>query len=828
MHSTRLQHTTNDHKPKPRSNNQTTRSLVVSKSSCVTSNVVPIADHSKNSNSFSDSKHFVCSTCHKCVFNVNHDACITKLLKEVNSRAKIQSHKTKNSNKPVDQKSHTQKPSRQIFIGHRFSLNKTFAMFEKTSPRSDLRWTPTGRILKSVSLRWIPTGKLFDSCTGKVDSEPPHGSNGDIFKIHVCKQTLDLSAGSKPKLSQARPKKKPMRLKITPSPSNLKQMKSLSGKHGALNRFLSKAVERVIPCLDKLKKCTNKKDFRWTEEAFQTMKRLIAELPILTASMKNEELMVYLSAAKEVNYAPMEKLALALVHAARRLRRYFQGHAIKVVMEKPINQILNSLETSGRLAKWAVELGSYGISYAPRKAIKALDLKEDPELSKGKEEKAKSDPMAEVDTWKLYTNGASNDYGSGAGLILIDLECVEYSYALRLSFNNSNNDAEYESLLAGLRIVTRMKVKNIHAFVDSKLVVSQVEGSYEARGKRKRNIRKKVLDVVRCFDKFQISHIPREQNKKVDALRKLAAVQCEGLTNGVLVEKLNELSVNVAEVNMVVEEEGRTWMTTIREYIERGTLSDNLIEERTIREKINNYVIKDEVLYRKSYLGPLLRCIGPPQANYAIREIHMGSCGMHDGPRRVVHKAINAGYYWPSMHRDANNEIKSCDACQAYEVVPRLPKDDMILVTSAWHFRKKLGNKAHLHVRIPPPSKRGGGTGKLEHNARNYDKAEPKPPRRKARDRDNKRVYAEAASGEVLQYDGYIISSLGYESSSLGKKKYQRERIPKNSYQSGKGHMRLLNHTGQEPTNLGPWTGKRYQELGIQAISGSITCNRNK
>ncbi|GKF50717.1 hypothetical protein Tco_0147184, partial [Tanacetum coccineum] len=100
------------------------------------------------------------------------------------------------SNKPVDQKNHTQKPGRQIFTGHRFSSNKTSTMYEKTSPRSDLRWKPMGRILKSVGLRWIPTGKLFYSCTSKVDSEPPHGSNVDIPNIHECKQTLDVSAGT--------------------------------------------------------------------------------------------------------------------------------------------------------------------------------------------------------------------------------------------------------------------------------------------------------------------------------------------------------------------------------------------------------------------------------------------------------------------------------------------------------------------------------------------------------------------------------------------------------------------------------------------------------
>ncbi|GJQ97739.1 hypothetical protein Tco_0008878 [Tanacetum coccineum] len=142
MSSARFQSTVDGSKPKPKSTNHSTRSLPVSKSSCVTITVVPKADHSKNSSSFSDSKHFVCSTCQK------------------------------------------------------FSPNKTSVVYEKTSPRSDLRWKPTGRIFKSVGLRWIPTGKLFDSCTSKVDSEPPHGSNVDIPNIHECKQTLDVSVGT--------------------------------------------------------------------------------------------------------------------------------------------------------------------------------------------------------------------------------------------------------------------------------------------------------------------------------------------------------------------------------------------------------------------------------------------------------------------------------------------------------------------------------------------------------------------------------------------------------------------------------------------------------
>nr|GFB35666.1 hypothetical protein [Tanacetum cinerariifolium] len=180
MTSARFQSTTTDSKPKSRSTNRVSRSLPMSKSSCVTLTAMPKAAHSKSPSSFSDPTRLSCSTCHKCVFNANHEACITKLLKEVNSRARIQSHKTRDSNKPVDHKSHTQTPGRQIFTGHKFSSNKSFTVYKKTSPRSDPRW--------------VPTGKILDSCSSKDNSEPTYGSNVDIPNIYECKQTLDLSA----------------------------------------------------------------------------------------------------------------------------------------------------------------------------------------------------------------------------------------------------------------------------------------------------------------------------------------------------------------------------------------------------------------------------------------------------------------------------------------------------------------------------------------------------------------------------------------------------------------------------------------------------------
>ncbi|GJX94133.1 hypothetical protein Tco_0348719 [Tanacetum coccineum] len=194
--SAKLKHTSNGSKPKLRSTNQITRNWPASKSSCVTITAVHIANHSRNSRSFSDSKHFVCLTCQKCIFNVSHDACITKLLKEVNSHAKKQSHKTRNKNKPVEQKSHTQKLEWWISTGQKFSPNKTYAVYEKTtSPRSCLRWKPKGIIFKTVGLRWIPTRKIVETCINTNDSAIPLGKKTCTPNTVICAKFSSQIAG---------------------------------------------------------------------------------------------------------------------------------------------------------------------------------------------------------------------------------------------------------------------------------------------------------------------------------------------------------------------------------------------------------------------------------------------------------------------------------------------------------------------------------------------------------------------------------------------------------------------------------------------------------
>ncbi|GJZ64543.1 reverse transcriptase domain-containing protein [Tanacetum coccineum] len=261
---------------------------------------------------------------------------------------------------------------------------------------------------------------------------------------------------------------------------SLKDIQSLNGKLAALSHFLSKGAERSLPFFKVLKRCKGKKTIHWTDEAdkaFKEIKKFVQDLPTLTAPRAGETLTMYLNASKEsinvmlfakrsegkiliyfvsrvlqgaeLNYPALEKLILALVHAPRRLRRYFQAYMIMVPTGTPIKQALTGPKKTGRVAKWAIKLGEHDIIFLKRdeREMPADFLLEIPfdDSEKKVKEKEVSNPSNE---WKLYTDRASSLAGTGAGLMLIDPAGKEYTYALCFEFETTNNDAEYEALLA--------------------------------------------------------------------------------------------------------------------------------------------------------------------------------------------------------------------------------------------------------------------------------------------------------------------------------------------------------------------------------------------
>ncbi|GJY87234.1 reverse transcriptase domain-containing protein [Tanacetum coccineum] len=219
--------------------------------------------------------------------------------------------------------------------------------------------------------------------------------------------------------------------------------------------------------------------------------------------------------------------------------------------------------------------------------------------------------------WILFTDESSCTDGSVAGLILINPEGMEFTYALRFRFDTTNNKAEYEALIAELKIAEQMGIKHLQANVDSRLVANQCNGSIGSSRRRRRYVDDSYLQIP------------------------------------------------------------YGWNTT-----SRGE------KARAVRRKSWRFAIINGILYKKSFLGPWLRCVGPLHANYVLREIHKGSCSMHVGTRSVVVKALRIGYYWPTMHEDAIMLIRVCQDCLVHKPIPKNPQRKLSPITSPWPFYK--------------------------------------------------------------------------------------------------------------------------------------------
>ena len=132
-------------------------------------------------------------------------------------------------------------------------------------------------------------------------------------------------------------------------------------------------------------------------------------------------------------------------------------------------------------------------------------------------------------TWEVYMDGASNQKGSRVGLVLISPEKVIIEKSLRLDFPTTNNEAEYEALLIGMAMVQRMGGKSIKLFSDSRLVVGQVKGEFEAKDERMQGYLSQVKCLESKFDSFDLLHISRNGNTHADSLAMLATSSAQDL-----------------------------------------------------------------------------------------------------------------------------------------------------------------------------------------------------------------------------------------------------------------------------------------------------------
>jgi ribonuclease HI/transposase InsO family protein len=412
---------------------------------------------------------------------------------------------------------------------------------------------------------------------------------------------------------------------------------------------------------------------------------------------------------------------------------------VTVVSSFPLGEIIQCREASGRIAKWAVELMGETISFAPRKAIKSQVLVDflaewvDTQL-----------PIAPIqpELWTMYFDGSLMKIGASAGLLFISPLERHVRYVLRLHFSASNNMAEYEALVNGLRIAVELGVRCLNARGDSQLVIDEVMKNSHYRDQKM----EAYCDEVRCLeDKFhglELNHVARRYNETADEMAKIASGRTT-VPPDVFSRDIYQPSVKLddepepdetsaqPEVPLAAEGEAlriegerngvapnQNWQTPYLQYLLQGELPRDKAEARRLARRTKSFVLlgDEKELYHRSPSGILQRCISIAQGQELLQEIHSGACGHHATPLTLVENAFRQGFYWPTVVADATRIVRSCRGCQFYARQTHLPAQTLQTIPITWSFavwgldlvgplQKAPGGFKHLLVTIDKFSK---------------------------------------------------------------------------------------------------------------------------
>ena len=275
--------------------------------------------------------------------------------------------------------------------------------------------------------------------------------------------------------------------------------------------------------------------------------------------------------------------------------------------------------------------------------------------------------------------------------------------ALRFAFKASNNQAEYEALIAGMLLDNEMGAQSLLAKNDSQLVIGQVTGEYQAKDPRMVAYLRYVEVLKSAFAAFKLVHLPREQNARADLLAKLASSGKGGRESTVIQETLKtprkfvadnrvdvlhfsttrgkprshrSLSQDTARepcistyatspeeekgVQVCALEEGDTWMTPFRRYLADGILPAEPEEGKKIKRNAARYTLIDGILFRHGFTHPILTCVSGNECTRIMAQLHKGICGSHVGGRSLASKVIRAGFFWPTIREDCVRYTQHC------------------------------------------------------------------------------------------------------------------------------------------------------------------------
>jgi len=130
------------------------------------------------------------------------------------------------------------------------------------------------------------------------------------------------------------------------------------------------------------------------------------------------------------------------------------------------------------------------------------------------------------------------------------------------------------------------------------------------------------------------------------------------------------------------------WAMEIINFLRNGLLLEDKVAPWKVKIKATRFCLLGEVLYKRGYSEPLLKCLSKTEADYVLKEIHEGVCRDHSGGRMLAQKTIRAGYYWPTIRKDSALLVKTCDKYQRFSRIMKASPEKLPPLTSPWPFVK--------------------------------------------------------------------------------------------------------------------------------------------
>jgi ribonuclease HI len=310
----------------------------------------------------------------------------------------------------------------------------------------------------------------------------------------------------------------------------------------------------------------------------------------------------------KVRYLALQKLLYAILISSRKLRHYFDEYKITVIMDFPLADILHNQDATGRISKWAVELGTLSIDFKPRTAIESQALADF--MAEWRENQIPT-PADKPEHWTMYFDGSLKLDGGGAGVLFISPRGEQLKYVLQILWEVSNNEPDYEALLHGLCLAISLGIKRLLVYGDSLLVVQQVNKEWDCKKETMDAYVQEVRKLENKFSGLEVHHVLREHNFGADILSKLGSTRAQ-VPAGVFVQELKQPSIKSSpqvttdagpqqpdrEVMLLGEDWREAYIDFIRDQRLPAGMDARSVEAARVMRKSKGFILVDSKLYR--------------------------------------------------------------------------------------------------------------------------------------------------------------------------------------------------------------------------------------